>query len=67
MVYRFGTDTLIADYDGTSSPATLTTGSISSVSLGPYLTDSCISDLLSGLTTFFTTSFSTSHEVPTGG
>ena len=67
MVYRFGTNTLIADYDGTSSPVTLNAGSISGISLSPYLSDSCINDLYSGVTTFFSTSFSTTHEVPVGG
>ena len=58
---------MIADYDGTSSPVTLNAGSISGISLSPYLTDSCTSDLYSGVTTFFSTSFSTTHEVPVGG
>ena len=53
MVYRFGTDTLIADYDETDSPVTLTTGSISNISLTPYLTDSCTSNFVSGITTFY--------------
>ena len=61
MVYRFGTDTIIADYDGTSSPVPLTAGSISVSNLSAYLNDSCTTDLFSGLVTFFTTSFSTSH------
>ena len=67
MVYRFGTNTLIADYDGTNTPVTITAGSISGISLSPYLTNSCTSDLYSGVTTFFSTSFSTTHEVPIGG
>ena len=36
MIYRFGTNTLIADYDGTSSPVTLTAGSISNISLSAF-------------------------------
>ena len=67
MIFRFGTNTLIADYDGTSSPVTLTAGSISNISLSPYLIDSCTSNLVSGITTFYTTSFYTSHEVPVDG
>ena len=67
MVYRFSTDTIIADYGVTSSPVTLTIGSISSIGLSPYLIDSCINDLDVDITTFFSTSFSTSHEVPAGG
>ena len=67
MIYRFGTNTLIADYDGTSSPVTLTAGSITNISLNPYLSDSCTSNLVSGITTFYMTSFTTSHEVPIDG
>ena len=67
MIYRFGTNTLIADYDGTSSPVTLTAGSISNISLSPYLTNSCTSNLVSGITTFYMTSFTTSHEIPASG
>ena len=58
---------MIASYEGSSSPVTLSPGSISNISLIPYLTDSCTSNLVSGMTTFFQTTFSTSHEVPVGG
>ena len=66
-IYRFGTETVIADYDGTSSPVTLTAGSISIISLTPYLTDSCTSNFVKGIATFYMTIFSTSHEVPADG
>ena len=47
-VYRFGTDTVIADYDGTAAIA-LTAGAINNIGVAPYLSDSCISDLYSGI------------------
>ena len=51
-VYRFGTGTVIADYDGTATIA-LTAGAINNISLSPYLTDSCTSNLARGMTTFY--------------
>ena len=45
-VYRFGTDTLIADYEYTGSPVSLAVGNISNILLTPYLTDSCTSNLV---------------------
>ena len=58
---------MIADFDSSNSPVLLTTGTINNISLVPYLTDSCTSNLVEGMTTFYSTTFSLSHEVPTGG
>ena len=43
-VYRFGTGTVLADYDGTSS-ISLTPGTITDIAITPYLSDYCSSDL----------------------
>ena len=63
-VYRFGTETLVGNYDGQTTSITLTAGAIRNISVTPYLTDSCTSDLYSDISTFFSTTFTTTHDIP---
>ena len=65
--YRFGTDTIVADFDGSTTSITLAAGDITNISVTPFLTDSCTSDLFSGIKTFFSTTFTTTHDVPASG